>query len=65
MVDDSQLELVRARAAARARAVRLDEESIAYRDPLAAEIERDYTRWLTHYYPRAVSKPMAFYHREL
>jgi hypothetical protein len=34
-------------------------------NPLLVEIEKDYTRWLTKYYPRAVSKPMAFYHREL
>jgi hypothetical protein len=28
-------------------------------------IERDYNRWLTLYYPRAVSKPMGFFHKEL
>jgi hypothetical protein len=65
MANESQLELVRARAAARARAVRLDDLSAASRDPLVAEIEGDYTRWLQLYYPKAVSKPMAFYHHEL
>ena len=34
-------------------------------NPLRAEIERDYTKWLTLYYPKAVSKPMSVYHREL
>jgi hypothetical protein len=60
-----RLEVVRARAAARARAVRLGDASSLGRDPLTAEIEKDYTRWLQLYYPRAVSKPMAFYHHEL
>jgi hypothetical protein len=64
MPDESLLELVRARAAARARTVRLD-FSDQQRDPLLNEIERDYIQWLTRYYPKAVSKPMAFYHREL
>ena len=64
MVNESQLDIIRVQAAARARAVRLgDEEYI--RNPLTDEIEKDYTRWLTLYYPKAVSKPMAFYHREL
>jgi hypothetical protein len=34
-------------------------------NPFLAEIEKDYTHWLTKYYPRAISKPMSFYHREL
>ena len=58
------IEVIRARAAARARAVRLDDRE-QQRDPLLDEIERDYIQWLTRYYPKAVSKPMAFYHREL
>ena len=29
------------------------------------ETEKDYLAWLTRYYPKAISKPMAFYHREL
>lgn len=29
------------------------------------EVEKDYLDWLTRYYPKAISKPMAFYHREL
>jgi hypothetical protein len=65
MANESQLDIVRARAAARARAVRLDDQSAASRDPLVAEIEGDYTKWLQRYYPRAVSKPMAPYHHEL
>lgn len=32
--------------------------------PSRNSLEADYTAWLTHYYPKAVSKPMAFYHRE-
>jgi hypothetical protein len=64
MLDESKLEQVRRKAAARARAVRVGDLS-GLTDPVVAEIERDYTRWLTRYYPKAVSKPMAFYHREL
>src|SRR6185295_4403717 len=64
MVSESELELVRVKAAARARAVRLG-DSVAGADPMVAEIERDYTRWLARYYSRAVSKPMAFFHHEL
>jgi len=44
--------------------VRLDDRE-QQRDPILDEIERDYITWLTRYYPRAVSKTMAFYHREL
>jgi hypothetical protein len=40
-------------------------DSSSLLDPLLAEIERDYTSWLTRYYSRAVRKPMAFFHHEL
>src|SRR5262245_38827312 len=32
--------------------------------PSRDALERDYAAWLKHYYPPAVSRPMAFYHRE-
>lgn len=34
------------------------------RQERSAELEADYTDWLTRYYPKAVSRPMASYHRE-
>lgn len=64
MVNETELDAVRARAAARARSVRLGDESFL-KDPHLADVERDYILWLTRYYPKAVSKPMAVFHREL
>lgn len=37
---------------------------MGFRSPEQRNLETDYTAWLRNYYPRAVSRPMGYFHRE-